>query len=110
MNHPGMNLHQTFFGQMLTLINWNFDFRFGLTNAVKTTVPVKKDEEYFVEYGYAYNIVAAPKWYRDLFRQFVKQEKDPSEEYLEKIDQINELEAKQAKLTENSFKDSINPQ
>ena len=108
MNHPGKDLHQTFFGQMLAWTKCTFDFRFGLTNAVKTTVPVKKDEEYFVEYGYVRTLVAAPKWYRDLFREFVNQQEDPSE-YFEKIDALNELEAKHAKLIEQTIKDSINP-
>jgi len=41
--------------------------RFGLINAIKTRVPIKKGEEFFASYGYA--MTSSPKWYRDLYRQ-----------------------------------------
>ena len=102
-NHVCVVLDQTW-------TNWNFVLRFGLTNAVKTKALVKKDEEYFVEYGYANTLGVAPKWYRDLFREFVKQLEDPSE-YLDRIKDLDELEAKrkQAKLVEQTIKDFKNP-
>ena len=32
--------------------------------------PIKKDQEFFAPYGYAMDY--APKWYRELYKQFVK--------------------------------------
>ena len=107
MNRPGKDLHKTFLW-CSTWTNWNFVFRFGLTNAVKTKAPVQKDEEYFVEYGYINTLDRAPKWYRDLFREYVKQLEDPSE-FLHKIKNLDELESNQAELIEQTIKDSKNP-
>ena len=60
-------------GKTLLLSTYNLfeiksNFRFGLVNAIKTRVPIKKGEEFFASYGY--QIVNSPKWYRDLYRQF----------------------------------------
>ena len=32
--------------------------------------PIKKDQEFFAPYGYTMDF--APKWYRELYKQFVK--------------------------------------
>ena len=32
--------------------------------------PIKKDQEFFAPYGYTMD--SAPKWYRELYKQFVK--------------------------------------
>ena len=45
-------------------------FRFGITLGVKTMAPIKKDQEFFAPYRYAMD--SAPKWYRQLYKQFVK--------------------------------------
>ena len=34
-------------------------------------VPIKKDQELFVSYGY--NMATAPKWYRELYKQYAKE-------------------------------------
>ena len=38
--------------------------------SLKTTVPVKKDEELFEDYGY--DLDNSPKWYRELHRKTQK--------------------------------------
>ena len=37
---------------------------------MKTIAPIKKDQEFFAPYGYTMDF--APKWYRELYKQFVK--------------------------------------
>ena len=34
-------------------------------------MPIKKDQELFV--SYAYNMATAPKWYRQLYKQYAKE-------------------------------------
>ena len=44
--------------------------RFGITLGGKTMAPIKKDQEFFAHYGYTMDF--APKWYRESYKQFVK--------------------------------------
>ena len=46
-------------------------FRFGITLAAYTKVPIKKNQEFFASYGH--NMVTGPKWYRQLYKQFSKE-------------------------------------
>ncbi len=55
--------------------------------------PIKKDEEYFANYGYP--MLAAPKWHRDLFRQYAKD--NPGIFKPEKLKQLEDYEAELAK-------------
>ena len=45
-------------------------FRFGITLGVKTMAPIQKDQEFFAHYAYTMDF--APKWYRELYKQFAK--------------------------------------
>ena len=77
---PEFGLTSEFQGTLGHKINHKFDpnarfiayesARFGLINAIKTSYPIKKDEEFFASYGY--QLTRSPKWYRDLYRQFAK--------------------------------------
>ena len=85
-----MNLQGKIFKILACNFDCNFDFffRFGVTNAVITLVPIKKDEEYFVNYGYPLQ-GNTPTWYRDVFKQFAKENPtDRNLEYLQKIEEI----------------------
>ena len=37
---------------------------------MKTKAPIQKDQEFFAHYGYSMDF--APKWYRELYKQFAK--------------------------------------
>ena len=57
--------------------------RFGITLSIETTVSLKKDLEIFVSYDY--QMKKAPKWYRDLYKEFVKDNPNKAEERKIKI-------------------------
>jgi len=69
---------------------WTETARFGLLLSFKTTVPIKKGEEIFSNYGYKMEL--APKWYRDDYKKFVKE--NPSlfdENILEEIEALENM-------------------
>ena len=43
--------------------------RFGVINALKTSMPVSKSEEFTLSYGYTFD--EGPLWYKDLFLEFM---------------------------------------
>jgi hypothetical protein len=60
---------------------------------VKTVAPIKKDQEFFTLYGYTMNF--APKWYRELYKQFVKDNPTKGDEgQIKIIDYIDKMLAK----------------
>ena len=44
--------------------------RFGLLLSIKTLVPIKKDDEIFVDYGM--RVESGPQWYRDAYEKFYR--------------------------------------
>ena len=46
-------------------------FRFGIVLCCRTTVPIKKGEEIFVNYDP--KMKSAQKWYHDLYKKFAKE-------------------------------------
>ena len=62
--------------------------RFGIVLAIKTTEFIFKDQELFAHYGYSFK--SSPRWYRNLFRQYAKE--NPTEGNLKKLDELNEAE------------------
>ena len=58
--------------------------RFGVILSVKTSVDIKKDEEYFASYGYG---IPGPSWYRDVYAKYAKE--NPSEEAKERLKEFD---------------------
>ena len=56
--------------------------------------PIKKDQEFFAPYGY--NMDFAPKWYRELYKQFAKD--NPTKVDKGQIQIIEYIDEKLAKL------------
>ena len=69
------------------------NFRFGIVNAVKSVKSIKKDDEYFASYGY--QMTSAPKWYRELYKKFAKENPDKADAGI--LDLIAEVEDQIAK-------------
>ena len=66
-----------------------YDYRYGIVAAIKTKRYIKKDQELFADYGYDFH--TSPKWYRYLFRQYVKE--NPIKRNLMRLDdELNEAE------------------
>ena len=61
--------------------------------SVKTREPLEKGEEYFASYGYS--IQSAPKWYRNLYREFAAE--NPDTDFSESLEAIDKYEAVLAK-------------
>ena len=58
-----------------------------------------KDQEYFANYGYKFHV--GPRWYRRLFRQYVKE--NPTQNNLLRLDELNKAEKNEAyNLTDTS--------
>merc|ERR1712008_521608 len=68
--------------------------RFGITLGVKTMATIKKDQEFLAPYGYTMDY--APKWYRELYKQFVKDNPTKADEGQIKI--IEYIDEKLAKV------------
>ena len=69
-------------------------FRFGITHALKTKFPVKRDEELFAHYGYPHKF--GPKWYRELYKEYVKENPEKADKKaLKVIQELDEALAKQ---------------
>ena len=57
---------------------------------MKTIAPIKKDQEFFAPYGYTMDF--APKWYRELYKQFVKDNPTKANEgRMKMIDDIDKM-------------------
>ena len=56
--------------------------------------PIQKDQEFFAHYGY--NMDFAPKWYRELYKQFAKD--NPTKADKGQIQIIEYIDEKLAKL------------
>ena len=57
---------------------------------MKTKVPILKDQEFFANYGYTMDF--APKWYRELYKQFVKDNPTKANEgWIKMIDNIDKM-------------------
>ena len=69
-------------------------FRFGITLGVKTMAPIQKDQEFFAPYGYKMDF--APKWYRELYKQFAKD--NPTKVDKRQMQIIEYIDKKLAKL------------
>ena len=61
--------------------------RYGILLAVKTLINIKKDEEFFANYGYQ----IGPKWFRTLFRNYAKE--NPTPENQKKLQGLDEFES-----------------
>ena len=60
---------------------------------MKTRRTFKKDEEFFASYGY--RLPTGPKWYRELYRKFAKENPDLADEsILKQLDELEDLIAK----------------
>ena len=72
-------------------------FRFGLIISYKTTVPIKQGEEIFVNYGFP--MKDAPKWYRDMYKKFAKENPTKKDnEILKEIRFLEHMKAQYEKL------------
>ena len=55
--------------------------------------PIQKDQEFFAPYGYSMDF--APKWYRELYKQFAKDNPTKADKWhIQSIEYIDEMLAK----------------
>jgi len=97
---PEYGSTEKFQGSLAHKINHKFDSnsifapiesaRFGIILSLKTSMPMKKGEELFTHYGYTQTF--APKWYRELYKHYAKENPEKaSKESLRVIQEIDDV-------------------